>query len=216
LKFVNLTSDNFLVCHFLEELRQIEDEMIVVAPDKGAVGRAKGVWNYFGSSINREKHIANNRTLFGEKVRDPDTGEILGTLVFAQDDDGNANHLIPGRPNSSHIKGKPILIVDDICDGGRTFIELAKVLREYGPSQITLYVTHGIFSKGFNVFKDESGKPLIDNLLIANPFQKCLDWAEYEEVKISKTLDNKIKAISVRLQPPRNQPQTSTQHQTAK
>ena len=33
----------------------------------------------------------------------------------------------------------------DICDGGRTFIELAKVLKDNGAKRVTLYVTHGIF-----------------------------------------------------------------------
>ena len=41
--------------------------------------------------------------------------------------------------------------MDDICDGGRTFIELAKVIRkDYSKdSKIVLIITHGIFSKGF-------------------------------------------------------------------
>lgn len=39
-----------------------------------------------------------------------------------------------------------LLVVDDICDGGATFIELAKVLPSC--AKLDLYVTHGIFSKG--------------------------------------------------------------------
>lgn len=48
---------------------------------------------------------------------------------------------------------KDIVIIDDICDGGRTFIELAKLLKQdsWVTSKCKLYliVTHGIFSKGF-------------------------------------------------------------------
>ena len=47
------------------------------------------------------------------------------------------------------VKGKKLLIVDDICDGGGTFISLAKELAE--AESLHLYVTHGIFSKGKNV-----------------------------------------------------------------
>ena len=37
----------------------------------------------------------------------------------------------------------------DICDGGRTFIELAKAIKERTQdSEIYLVVTHGIFSAG--------------------------------------------------------------------
>ena len=47
--------------------------------------------------------------------------------------------------NSSHA-----IIVDDICDGGATFIKIAKLFPDM---KIDLFVTHGIFSKGLDVLK---------------------------------------------------------------
>lgn len=55
---------------------------------------------------------------------------------------------------------KDVVLIDDICDGGRTFIEIAKVIKQrhedydreksnIPPGKIYLVVTHGIFSKGF-------------------------------------------------------------------
>lgn len=52
------------------------------------------------------------------------------------------------------VKDKNCLIVDDICDGGYTFIVLAKKLLEQGAKRVYLYVTHGYFSKGINVLED--------------------------------------------------------------
>jgi len=46
------------------------------------------------------------------------------------------------------VSGKTLLIVDDLCEGGFTFMQLAKVLKEKGAKQVDLYVTHGVFSKG--------------------------------------------------------------------
>ncbi len=46
------------------------------------------------------------------------------------------------------LAGKTCFIVDDICDGGGTFIGTAKMLREKGAERIVLIVSHGIFSKG--------------------------------------------------------------------
>jgi ribose-phosphate pyrophosphokinase len=152
------------------------DELVVVAPDKGAVKRATLVAESLISLDTPE------RILFGEKVRDPGSGEILETLVLTRMGE-TFTHLTPDKLAPFPLKGKPMLIVDDICDGGRTFIELAKVLREFEPSEIILYVTHGIFSKGFEVFKDQNGKPLIDQFLIANPFKRCLDWVAVDGVK---------------------------------
>lgn len=41
-----------------------------------------------------------------------------------------------------------VVVVDDICDGGATFRSLERVIRELWPdiSDLSLYVTHGIFS----------------------------------------------------------------------
>jgi ribose-phosphate pyrophosphokinase len=46
------------------------------------------------------------------------------------------------------VNGKTVLIIDDICDGGKTFLELGKKLKELGAKSVLLHVTHGIFSKG--------------------------------------------------------------------
>lgn len=174
--FFNLQSDFLLTTVFSKTLSSKVDNLIVVAPDKGAVNRAtKAANGLIGWGCPED------RILFGEKVRDPDNGEILGTLIFMQEGESSV-HLLPDRPQASNLKGKPMLIVDDICDGGRTFIELAKVLRQFEPSEIILYVTHGIFSKGFEVFKDKDGKPLIDKFLISNPFEQCLYHAEADEM----------------------------------
>lgn len=74
-----------------------------------------------------------------EKVRNQSTGEIEGLRIAS----GSLND------ESS------VLIVDDICDGGRTFIEAAKLLKGIKPElSVHLYVSHGIFSKGLRVLRD--------------------------------------------------------------
>ncbi len=114
---------------------------IIVAPDQGAVKRATAVARQAGA-----------RLVTASKVRSTDTGEITGTEVHC-----------------SHVGDSDFLIVDDICDGGRTFIELAKALRPLTNGLIRLYVTHGIFSAGF-----EEMERYIDQILVANPFPSNL------------------------------------------
>lgn len=167
--FNNITVDRLL--HWFPEFEQLvnsakaNNDVVIVAPDKGAMARAQLAAKAMG--------VPYEDIVYGEKVRDPDTGNILGLILFKEGDPRAIGrvHLYPGSLYSDSIEGKKLLIVDDICDGGRTFIELAKLLREFNPASITLYVTHGIFSKGFDVFKGEDGKPLIDNFLVANTFR---------------------------------------------
>ena len=51
------------------------------------------------------------------------------------------------------LKGDDCVIVDDICDGRRTFIGIAQELKKKNAGDIYLCVTHGIFSYGFDELK---------------------------------------------------------------
>lgn len=99
------------------------DNLILCAPDAGARQKIDNIVKEFdlGSAIHFEKD------------RCPETGQIHG--------------ITPNKYNRN-FDGYNILVVDDICDGGRTFIEVAKKLREHTAENLYLYVTHGIFSKG--------------------------------------------------------------------
>ena len=57
------------------------------------------------------------------------------------------------------------MIVDDICDGGRTFTGIAKALKNKNAGNIYLAVSHGIFSDGFEKFIG-----LIDGIFTTNSF----------------------------------------------
>lgn len=64
---------------------------------------------------------------FGIKKRDWETGEIKGLDVAGQ---------------TELIKGKDILMVDDICSYGGTFLFSAERLREMGAKSIYIFVSH--------------------------------------------------------------------------
>jgi ribose-phosphate pyrophosphokinase len=70
---------------------------------------------------------------YGEKERNPLTGEIISYKLIGD------------------CKDKSVLIIDDICDGGMTFILLSKLLYDSGAKEVNLFVSHGIFSKGIDV-----------------------------------------------------------------
>lgn len=74
--------------------------------------------------------------MYGEKQRNQLTGYI-------------ENYELIGDPSN-----KSVLIVDDICDGGMTFILLTRQLLEAGAKEVNLFVTHGLFSKGLGCLKE--------------------------------------------------------------
>ncbi len=97
---------------------------MICYPDKGASER--GYDKYYYPTFNLDKR------------RNQSTGEIEG--------------LICNDPVD--VYGKIILIQDDICDGGRTFIEATRLLNAAGAKSVCLYTTHGIYSKGTQVLFD--------------------------------------------------------------
>lgn len=109
----------------------------VCFPDKGAYTRYA-------------KSFEGIPMLYCEKVRNQLTGEITGLTVH--------------NPSGIHLGYLSVLIVDDICDGGMTFIKVAEALKQFHPKQIDLAVSHGLFSKGRQCLHDAG----IDNIYTTN------------------------------------------------
>lgn len=123
-----------------------QKDWVLVAPDGGALKKIFACAKEYSRFMDEPIQV-----IRADKVRDTTTGEITGTYIA----------------NPIDCTGKHILIVDDICDGGRTFTELAKTIRgtEFvsQAESINLYVTHGIFSKGL-----EALEGYIDNVYCYN------------------------------------------------
>lgn len=103
-----------IVSKIYDELcRNFGEDITVFYPDEGAMKRYSGML--------RAPYT------FGIKNRDWATGNINGLSVSG---------------DIELIKGKNILIVDDICSRGCTFYHSAKKLKELGANEIFLYVTH--------------------------------------------------------------------------
>lgn len=109
----------------------------IVAPDMGASKKTEDFAKLVGAKD----------VLYCNKKRNLADGKILGINIL--------------NPEALQVYGK-LMVLDDICDGGRTFIELANVIQRESPGYhqgkldytIELAVTHGIFSKGVGVVAD--------------------------------------------------------------
>ncbi|MBP4047551.1 ribose-phosphate pyrophosphokinase-like domain-containing protein [Chromobacterium violaceum] len=98
----------------------------LVAPDAGARKRVLKLAQQLGCGA-----------VCADKARDTATGKISGIEVHGA------------------LPAGPLLVVDDICDGGGTFVGLAEAIaaRQAAEGQsapLYLYVTHGIFSRGLD------------------------------------------------------------------
>lgn len=104
-------------------IADIGEEVFLISPDGGALKKIYKLTHALGGV----------EVVECSKSRDVKTGHISDFKVYAED-----------------LQGKTCLIVDDICDGGGTFIGLAKELKNKNAGKLYLAVSHGIFSKGLD------------------------------------------------------------------
>lgn len=156
--------NHFLVQRFIHDhygTLNYKDRFVIVSPDGGSLKKIYGV----AEAIQFDGEI-----IVCNKHRDIKTGKILSTEVPISD-----NSLVFGNG-----KTKDYIIIDDICDGGRTFTEIAKILRQKGVTgKIILIITHAIFSAGLQVIADGLDIAVSTNSFsdIEIPEEKKEEWA---------------------------------------
>ena len=122
----------------IDNKNDAQDRIVLVSPDAGAYKKIFDVAQKFGI----------NKIITATKVRDVRTGKILHTEIPTLDQHDDLQYVI----------------IDDICDGGRTFLELAKAIHDSRPTaKVYLVVTHGIFSNGFLELSKEIEKIYCSN-----------------------------------------------------
>lgn len=132
----------------------------VIAPDKGATVRAGAVAREFEIPL-----------YTATKTRDFETGKLTG---FGLE-----------KPLPDNVTRA--IIIDDICDGGGTFMGLAKAINEVRPDVVLdLYVSHGVFSKdALNVLPNYFDRVFTTDSY--NPDRKA--GLPYDHAKNFRTID---------------------------
>jgi len=118
-----------------------QPDAVLICPDAGA---SKKVNEYFQWNNNLKDMVYCN------KKRELSTGKL--TLEVAEPE---------------KCAGKNCVIIDDICDGGATFLAIADQIK---PKKLTLIVTHGIFSKGFAALEQK-----FDEIIVSDSYGRTYD-----------------------------------------
>jgi len=129
----------------------------LVSPDAGSSAKVRAIGAHFNLPV-----------IYCEKKRDTKTGWITDYKI---------------KRGVEYISEGSLLVIDDICDGGKTFELLSKSLDNFTTNggeiaeSLKLYVTHGIFSKGIDKLDE-----MYDKIITTN------SWYEenYLNVKVIK------------------------------
>jgi len=152
-----------------ESTLQIDkDHLCIVSPDEGAMNRSV----YFANNLGVDMGMFYKR-------RD------YSTVV------GGRNPIVAHEFLGPEVKGKTVIVVDDIISSGESMLDTARELKERGASRVIICCTFGLFTNGFETFDQFYQEGIIDYVITTNLNYRpdeLLNKPWYLEANMSKFL----------------------------
>ena len=121
------------------------DHLMIISPDEGAMSRAV----YFSNVIGVDMGMFYKR-------RD------YSTVINGK------NPIVAHEFLGSDIKGKSVIIIDDMISSGESMLDVAKQMKDRGAKQVFVCTTFGLFTDGFEKFDEFHEKGYIDRVITTN------------------------------------------------
>jgi len=144
----NLPFENFYVAHeILNELIDNEDisNLLVISPDMGAMERAR----YFAEMLGTDVGVFYKRR---------DLSKVIN----------GKNPIVEHVYLGSDVKGKNVIVVDDMIASGTSMVEVAKDLKQRGANKVYLVATFALLTEGTEIFIEAYEENLFDKLYSTN------------------------------------------------
>uniref|UniRef100_A0A0G4F2X9 ribose-phosphate diphosphokinase n=1 Tax=Chromera velia CCMP2878 TaxID=1169474 RepID=A0A0G4F2X9_9ALVE len=133
-----------LAVHFFAKMG-LNDPVVVPADSNGAE-RGISFWNRMrriGIDVGWASVVSNRK----QRPARGDVGVSLDDVAKGEERE------VEGRSRDSvwlvgDVKGRDVIIVDDLIDSGNTVEDVATMCRKAGAGRILVYASHGVFSKG--------------------------------------------------------------------
>lgn len=153
--FFNIPLDDLKGQYILApEIKKL-GKFTIASPDHGGAVRARILAELISNSV--EIAIVDKRRI------GPNQAETMGVL--------------------GSVDGKNIVILDDMIDTGGTIIKAAKALKLAGAGTIIVAASHGIFTKGFDMFQNSKD---IDRVIVTDSIPS-----------VNKIKGNKLTVVSI-------------------
>jgi len=122
-----------------------KDHLLIVSPDEGAMHRAV----YFSNVLGVDMGMFYKR-------RD------YSTVVNGK------NPIVAHEFLGTDIRGKNIIIIDDMISSGESMLDVARQIKERGAGKVFVCTTFGLFTDGFEKFDEYYEKGYIDRVVVTN------------------------------------------------
>lgn len=145
----NLPFENFYPTHtilmdLLEKEENIEN-LLVISPDMGAMERARYYAEMLGSDV-------------GVFYKRRDLSKVVN----------GKNPIVEHVYMGADVKGKNVLVVDDMIASGSSMLEVARKVKEKGANKVYLIATFALLTEGTSSFIKAHEEGLFDTLYATN------------------------------------------------
>ena len=127
------------------DLKLDKDHLMVISPDEGGMSRAI--------------YLANNIGV--------DMGMFYKRRDYSTIVDGR-NPIVAHEFLGADVRGKDMIIIDDMISSGDSMLEVAQLLKERGAAKIFMCSTFGLFTNGLKKFDEFYEKGMFDRILTTN------------------------------------------------
>lgn len=122
-----------------------KDHLMIISPDEGAMHRAVYFSNVLGVDM-------------GMFYKRRDYSRIVG----------GKNPIVAHEFLGDDVRGKDVIIVDDMISSGGSMLDVAKKLKERNVGRVFVCTTFGLFTDGFDSFDDYYDKGYINKVVTTN------------------------------------------------
>lgn len=122
-----------------------KDHLLIVSPDEGAMHRAVYMSNVLGVDMG----------MF-YKRRD------YSTVINGK------NPIVAHEFLGTDIRGKDLIIIDDMISSGESMLDVARQLKDRGAGRVIVCTTFGLFTDGFDRFDEYYDKGYINRVITTN------------------------------------------------
>ncbi|MCR5728662.1 MAG: ribose-phosphate pyrophosphokinase [Lachnospiraceae bacterium] len=139
------------------DIKMTPERMMIISPDEGAMGRSI----YFGNVLGLDIGMFYKRRDYTKVVN-------------------GRNPIVAHEYLGADIKGKDVIILDDMISSGDSMLEVGSELRKRGAGRIFFCATFGLFTDGLERFDKAYKDGLFDRVVTTNLIYQTPELLERE------------------------------------
>ena len=154
------------IVNTIDDLNVDKDHLMIISPDEGAMNRCI----YFATQLGVNLGMFYKRRDYTKVVN-------------------GRNPIVEHQYLGDSVKGKDIIIVDDMISSGESMLEVASKLKDLGAARIFVCTTFGLFANGLDVFDKAYKDGVFEKVFTTNGVYQPSELLErewYQSVELSK------------------------------